>query len=76
MENTVGVNTANSLGKYLGVVVDEENVIKHNSEALKDRVDSKLKGWKSSLFSQAGRMTLIKSILQADPIYKMSSFQL
>ena len=43
---------------------------------IKERVWSKLKGWKEKLISQAGREILIKSVAQAIPAYAMSCFQL
>ncbi|KAF7843911.1 uncharacterized protein G2W53_000816 [Senna tora] len=39
---------------------------------LVEKVESKLAGWKSRLLSQIGRLTLIKSVLQASPIYQLS----
>ena len=43
---------------------------------IKERVWSKLKGWKEKLISQVGREILIKSVAQAIPAYAMSCFQL
>lgn len=60
------------IGKYLGVYIDGHHPKKRNFEELLDRINSRLSGWKARCLSQAGRLTLIKSILQADPIYKLS----
>lgn len=35
-------------------------------------MNTKLSGWKAKCLSQVGRLTFSKSILQADPIYKLS----
>ena len=43
---------------------------------LKERVWKKLQGWKEKLLSQAGRKVLIKSVIQAIPMYNMSCFKL
>lgn len=45
-------------------------------EAIRCKVWNKLKGWKVSLFLNAGKETLIKSIIQAMPTYLMSCFKL
>lgn len=42
---------------------------------LVDRLHSKLWGWKAKLLSQAGRSTLISSILQYIPLYVFSCFR-
>ena len=48
-------------------VVDFQDII--------DKVQGKLQGWKAKLLSQAGRTTLISSVLQAMPLYTFSDFK-
>ncbi|KAK7855992.1 putative ribonuclease h protein [Quercus suber] len=43
-----------------------------NFEELLEKVNNKLQGWKTKLLSQAGRVTLIISILQSLPDYSFS----
>jgi hypothetical protein len=43
---------------------------------LKDRIFSKITGWKARLLSQAARTTLVKSVANAIPTYIMSLFLL
>ena len=43
---------------------------------IKERIRKRLQGWKEKLLSQAGREVLIKSVIQAIPIYSMSCFKL
>lgn len=42
---------------------------------LKDRVQSRLEGWKAQLLFRAGKATLIRSVIQAIPIYSFSTFK-
>ena len=43
---------------------------------IKERVWSKLQGWKEKLLSQAGREVLIKAVVQAIPTFAMGFFKL
>ena len=43
---------------------------------LQDKMEARLRGWRSKSLSWAGRCTLIKSIAQALPTYSMSTFEL
>ena len=62
--------------KYLGLPI----VVGKNKRAIlnyiKDRVWSKLQGWKEQLLLQAGKEVLLKSIVQAIPTFVMSRFKL
>ena len=76
IQNMLGVPAIKQYERYLGLpsFVGRE---KYSSFAqIKERVWSKLKGWKEKLISQAGRETLIKSVAQAIPSYAMSCFRL
>lgn len=43
---------------------------------LKDRVQTRLEGWQSQTLSKAGKLTLMKYVAQAIPVYSMSTFKL
>ena len=51
--------------------------LKKNTFAqLKQKLASKLTGWKEKLLSNAGKEVLIKAVTQAVPFYTMSCFKL
>ena len=64
--------------KYLGLglptIVGRSN--KAIFSCLKDRIWKKVQGWKEKFISRAGKEVLIKSIIQAIPIYMMRIFRL
>ncbi|XP_074289571.1 uncharacterized protein LOC141614725 [Silene latifolia] len=74
--SVLGVKVVQEQGKYLGL----PTVIGHSKQVLnkviRDKLNSKMQGWRGKLFSRAGRETLIKAVAQSIPTYAMSVFKL
>lgn len=72
----LGVPEIKKYEKYLGLPA----VVGRNKRAsltyIKERVWTKLQGWKEKLLSQAGREILLKVVVQAIPTFAMSCFKL
>ena len=62
--------------KYLGLPAFVGRSKKQVFNFVQDRVWKKLKGWKEKFLSITGREVLIKSVVQAIPMYVMSCFLL
>ena len=62
--------------KYLGLLAVVGRNKKVSLNFIKERVWSKLQGWKEKLLSQAGREVLLKAVVQAIPTFAMSCFNL
>lgn len=59
-------------GKYLGLPADWGRSRVSALNWIKERIMSKIEGWKENLLNQAGKEILIKSILQVVPAYAMA----
>ncbi|XP_061349159.1 uncharacterized protein LOC133294495 [Gastrolobium bilobum] len=71
--NRMGFKRTSSIGRYLGSIVKQGRYIKADYGAIKDRIRSKLDGWKSHCLSFAGRVTLVKSVIAAIPSFHMQN---
>ena len=71
----LNVNLVQNPNKYLGQNFKLRGNKVADFQFLVDKLQSKLQGWKASLFSQSGRTTLITSILQTLPLYTFSYFK-
>ena len=76
ISNFLQVPEVREYEKYLGLPA----VVRRNRKAslnfIKERVWSKLQGWKEKLLSQAGREILLKAVVQAIPTFAMGCFKL
>ncbi len=74
--NLLEVPSIRQYEKYLGLpsLIGKEKT--SCFAQIKERVWSKIKGWKEKLLSQVRREILIKVVVQAIPIYTMNCFQL
>jgi hypothetical protein len=76
IQDMLGVPAIKQYEKYLGLPSFIGRAKYSTFAQIKERVWSKIKGWKEKLMSQAGREILIKSVAQAIPTYAMSCFRL
>lgn len=59
--------------KYLGSKVSPRCLLIKDHEELISRIEKKLAGWKRATLNQAGRVTLINSVLNSMPVHLLSS---
>lgn len=59
-------------GKYLGLLADWVRAKSRALGWIREKILSKMEGWKESLLNQAGKEILIKVVLQAIPSYAMA----
>jgi ribonuclease HI len=74
--NRMGVKTVDTHSKYLGLPVVFGRSKKLIFSLVIDRIWKKLKGWKESCLSRAGKEILIKAVAQAIPNYIMGYYKL
>ena len=75
MARMINVNLVQNPSKYLGQNFKLRGNRVADFQFLVNKLQSKLQGWKANLISQAGRTTLIASILQTIPLYTFSCFK-
>jgi hypothetical protein len=68
-------NVQNFPCRYLGLPLSVKKLPKIAFQELIDKVADKLPGWKSALITNAGRLTLVKAVLTAIPIYHLLVLQ-
>ncbi|KAK9998223.1 hypothetical protein SO802_017826 [Lithocarpus litseifolius] len=76
LKNLQGVLEIKEYEKYLGLPAVVGRRKKTSLNYIKDRVWSKLQGWKEKLLSQARKEVLLKAVVQAIPTFAMSCFRL
>jgi hypothetical protein len=61
-------------GKYLGLPLHFRTVRRVDFQPLIDKINNRLAGWKGRMLSKAGRETLVKAVLSAQPINHLTIF--
>lgn len=62
--------------RYLGLPLDKGNKVNKLWDSIVTRMQHKMDSWKGKWASNAGRATMLKSILFSIPIYQMSCLPL
>jgi hypothetical protein len=68
---TTGIHRTLSLEKYLGFPMIHGRLQRRDFEFLEESISKRLASWQQDLLNKAGRMTLVKSVLNAIPNYYM-----
>ncbi|GJX88576.1 RNA-directed DNA polymerase, eukaryota [Tanacetum coccineum] len=73
--SSIGCAVLHTPFKYLGVVVGD-HMIRHSAwSTVIQKVQSRLSRWKANTLSVGGRLTLLKSVLGAVPLFTMSIYK-
>ncbi|GMI74428.1 hypothetical protein HRI_001112100 [Hibiscus trionum] len=73
VEQRLGFEVVEDLGRYLGVPLLHKRVTKATYVYLLDKMAKRLSGWAAKSLSLAGRITLAKAVLQVIPSYVMQT---
>ena len=58
--------------RYLGLPLVDRQLRTQDWKPVLEKVESRLAGWRARLLSRGGRLVLLKTVLEAIPIYYMS----
>ncbi|KAL9666219.1 hypothetical protein QQ045_000543 [Rhodiola kirilowii] len=72
----LGMKLVNRIEKYLGLPVCVNGRSSTLWNYLEDRMWKRVNGWKEKLLSVAGKETLIKTVIQALPVYALTCFKM
>ncbi|GJW03444.1 RNA-directed DNA polymerase, eukaryota, partial [Tanacetum coccineum] len=75
MAKSIGCSIMESKFRYLGVMVGENMSRCRAWDEVLVKLNSRLSRWKAKTLSIGGRLTLLKSVLGATPLYWMSIFK-
>ena len=75
LASALKVNLVSEPSKYLGLNFKLKGKRVADFHYMVDKLSSKLQRWKAKLLSQAGRTTLIHSVVQSLPLYTFSCFR-
>lgn len=67
----LGFPETSSVGKYLGCPIHQSRPTKLSFQFIIEKIEAKLAGWKSKHLSLAGRVSLIKSVIETIPSHIM-----
>jgi hypothetical protein len=67
--SSTGINRTLSLEKYLGFPMMHGRLKRSDFEFLEENISKRLASWQHNLLNKAGRMTLVKSVLNSIPNY-------
>lgn len=70
----IGFNKGSLPFTYLGVPILKVKPKRSYLQLIADKIKYKLSTWKSSLLSIAGRVTLVKSVIQAKMVHSTSIY--
>ncbi|XP_029145698.1 uncharacterized protein [Arachis hypogaea] len=73
---TLNIEHIGAQDKYLGLPSIVQKSKKATFEAIKDKVQKRIMGWKRSLLSSGSKHTVLRAVGEAIPIYTLSCFKL
>nr|XP_029145202.1 uncharacterized protein LOC114924525 [Arachis hypogaea] len=76
MSRVLGCKVASLPVKYLGIQLGANPRLVKTWKPIIDKVEQKLSVWKSKTLSRAGKLVLIKSVLNSLPVYYLSLYKM